>query len=263
MRIAISATGPTLDAEVDPRFGRCQYFIIVDPETMEFEALENSNAMASGGAGISTAQMIAGKGVEVVLTGNCGPNAYQVLSAAGLQVITGVSGKIRDAIEEYKLGTFSAAQQPNVTDHFGVSYGGGMGAGVMPPVSPAPQSSAPREELETLRGQSQSLAQQLAEMQRHIEELDKLDKEEEVTVMPISEYQCTQCGEWFAVHQSVGEDSSKLSCPKCKAQNPKRVPSSFFNPDSSTSEPSEISPINPRRSRCGPQYRIAQFKKKK
>jgi len=227
---------------------------------MEFEALENSNAMASGGAGISTAQMIAGKGVEVVLTGNCGPNAYQVLSAAGLQVITGVSGKIRDAIEEYKLGTFSAAQQPNVTDHFGVSYGGGMGAGVMPPVSPAPQSSAPREELETLRGQSQSLAQQLAEMQRHIEELDK---EEEVTVMPISEYQCTQCGEWFAVHQSVGEDSSKLSCPKCKAQNPKRVPSSFFSPDSSTSEPSEISPTNPRRSRCGPQYRIAQFKKKK
>jgi len=141
MRIAISATGPTLDAEVDPRFGRCQYFIIVDPETMEFEALENSNAVAAGGAGISTGQMIAGKGVEVVLTGNCGPNAYQVLSAAGLQVITGVSGKIKDAIEEYKLGTFSAAQQPNVADHFGVSYGrgmgggmgGGMGARMMPP----------------------------------------------------------------------------------------------------------------------------------
>ena len=185
MRIAISATGPTLDAEVDPRFGRCQYFIIVDPETMEFEALENSNAMAAGGAGISTGQMIVGKGVEVVLTGNCGPNAYQVLSAAGLQIITGVSGKIKDAIEEYKLGTFSAAQQPNVADHFGVSYGGGMcggmgrgmgrgmGAGIMSPVSPAPQSPAPGQELEALRAQSQALAQQLAEMQRRIEELEK------------------------------------------------------------------------------------------
>ena len=69
MKIAISATGKNLDAEVDPRFGRCQYFIIIDPETMQFEALENSSAMASGGAGISAAQMIAGKGVEAVLTG--------------------------------------------------------------------------------------------------------------------------------------------------------------------------------------------------
>ena len=59
MRIAISATGLTLDADVDPRFGRCQHFIVVDPDTMEFEALENPNVMAAGGAGISTAQMIA------------------------------------------------------------------------------------------------------------------------------------------------------------------------------------------------------------
>jgi predicted Fe-Mo cluster-binding NifX family protein len=103
MKIAVSATGPSLDAEVDPRFGRCQYFIIVDPETMQFEAVENSSAMASGGAGISAAQMIAGKGVEAVLTGNCGPNAYQVLSPAGIKVISGVSGKVQDAIQGYKF----------------------------------------------------------------------------------------------------------------------------------------------------------------
>jgi len=189
MKIAISATGPTLDAEVDPRFGRCQYFIIADPQTMEFEALENSSAMASGGAGISTGQMITSKGVEVVLTGNCGPNAYQVLSAAGLQVITGVSGKVKDAIEEYKLGTFSAAQQPNVANHFGMGrgmgggmgrgmgrgmgMGGGMGAGMMPPVSPTPQPESSEQEIEALKTQSQILAQQLAEIQRRIEELDK------------------------------------------------------------------------------------------
>ena len=131
MKIAISATGPTLDAEVDPRFGRCQYFIIVDPETMQFEAIENSGVMAAGGAGISAGQMIADKGVQAVLTGNCGPNAYQVLSAAGIQVITGVSGKVKDAVQSYKSGQFQASSQPNVAAHFGMGRGrgGGMGPG--------------------------------------------------------------------------------------------------------------------------------------
>jgi len=59
MRIAVSATGPTLDAEVDPRFGRCQYLIFVDTDNMQFEAEENVSIAASGGAGIATAQMVA------------------------------------------------------------------------------------------------------------------------------------------------------------------------------------------------------------
>jgi len=196
MKVAVSATGPTLDAEVDPRFGRCQYFIIADPETMEFEAIDNSNAMAAGGAGIATGQTIASKGVNVVLTGNCGPNAHQVLSAAGIQVITGVSGKVSEAIQGYKSGQFQASSQPNVADHFGMGtgggmgrgmgmgggmgrgmgmgggmgrgmgMGGGMGAGVMPP-------AGPEQELEVLKTQSQMLAQQLSEIQRRIEEMEK------------------------------------------------------------------------------------------
>ena len=129
MRIAISTTAPNLDAEVDPRFGRCQYFIIVDPDTMQFEAVENSSAMASGGAGISTGQMIASKGVQAVLTGNCGPNAYQVLSGAGIQVITGVSGRVSDAIQAYKSGQFQTSSQPNVATHFGMGMGRGRGMG--------------------------------------------------------------------------------------------------------------------------------------
>src|SRR4030043_19518 len=127
MKIAITATAASLDADIDPRFGRCQYFIIIDPETMQFEALENSGAMAGGGAGISTAQMIAGRGVEAALTGNCGPNAYEVLSAAGIKVVTGVAGKVQDAIQGYKSGKFQASSQPNVAGHFGM--GGGMGRG--------------------------------------------------------------------------------------------------------------------------------------
>jgi len=157
---------------------------------MQFEALENSSAMQAGGAGISTGQMIASKGVQVVLTGNCGPNAYQVLSAAGLQVITGVSGKIRDAIQAYKSGQFQATSQSNVAAHSGMGggmgrgmgggrgmgrgmgMGGGMGAGMMPVAGPAPQPASPEQEIEALKAQSQMLAQQLSEIQRRIEKLE-------------------------------------------------------------------------------------------
>ena len=129
MKIAISAEGADINNEVDPRFGRCRYFIVVDMDTGKFEAFDNSSAASGGGAGISAAQMISGKGIEAILTGNCGPNAYQVLSSAGIKVITGVSGKIKDAIEKYKQGDYSESQKPNVTDHFGMSSGTGRGGG--------------------------------------------------------------------------------------------------------------------------------------
>jgi predicted Fe-Mo cluster-binding NifX family protein len=128
MKLALTATGTTLDTTVDPRFGRCRYLIYVDPKTLEFEAADNSGAMAGEGAGIATAQAIASKGVEAVLTGNCGPNAYQVLSAAGIRVVTGVSGRINDAVQDYKFGKYQASGQPNVTGHYGMGHGMG-GAG--------------------------------------------------------------------------------------------------------------------------------------
>lgn len=188
MKIAISANGPTLDAEVDPRFGRCAYFIIADPETMEFEAIDNASAMASGGAGISAAQMVAQKGVAAIITGNLGPNAHQVLSAAGIEMITGASGKVEDAIEGYRAGKLKASLQPNVPDRFGMGrgMGGGMGRGMgggkghcmghgmNPPVASATHS--PTQEIEGLKAQSQDLAQQLSEIQRRIEELENKDK---------------------------------------------------------------------------------------
>jgi len=132
MKIAISATGPTLDSMVDPRLGRCQYFIIVDPETMEFEGVQNPSTGLMHGAGIQTAQLIANKGATVVLTGNCGPNAFQTLSAAGIQVITGVSGQVKEVIERYKRGELKPTAQANVASHSGTGMGmrgGGMGAG--------------------------------------------------------------------------------------------------------------------------------------
>jgi len=147
MNIAVTATEPSLDAKVDPRFGRCPYFLIVDTETLKFEAVENSNVMLGGGAGIQSAQLMAKKGVQFVLTGNCGPNAYQTLSAAEIGVIVGCSGTVADVVEQFKAGQLNAAGEPSVAGKFGLAAGprpdasqpaapqqppmtgGGMGAG--------------------------------------------------------------------------------------------------------------------------------------
>lgn len=131
MKVAVSTTGNDLNALVNPRFGRCQQFVIVNTETMKFEVLENPNIAASGGAGIQTAQLLAEKGVQAVLTGNCGPNAFTTLQAAGIKVFVGVTGTVQAVIEQYKNGQLQTAAQPNVGGHFGDprGIGGGMGSG--------------------------------------------------------------------------------------------------------------------------------------
>jgi len=130
MKIAITAGGPDLSSPVDPRFGRCPYFIIVDPQTAAFEAVENPNLMLGGGAGIQSAQLMAEKEVSVVLTGNCGPNAHSALSAAGIDVIIGCSGVVEDVATAFKTGQLSPADQPNVASHFGMGMGRGGGGGM-------------------------------------------------------------------------------------------------------------------------------------
>ncbi len=101
-RICITSRGKDLESEIDPRFGRASYFLLLDPETMDLEVIENPNIEATHGAGTQTAQLIAGKNVKAVLTGNCGPNAERVLQAAGIKVITGVSGTAGAALSKYK-----------------------------------------------------------------------------------------------------------------------------------------------------------------
>jgi len=101
-KICITSKGKDLEAEVDPSFGRAQYFLIVDPETMDFEVFPNPNLEALQGAGIQTAQLISNKNIGIVLTGNCGPNAQRVLQSSGIKVITGTSGKVKDVISKYK-----------------------------------------------------------------------------------------------------------------------------------------------------------------
>jgi predicted Fe-Mo cluster-binding NifX family protein len=116
-----------MNAPVEARFGRAPYYIIVDTDTMAHEAIENPNVSAGGGAGIQSAQLIAERDVKFVLTGNCGPNAFNVFGAAGVQIIVGVTGTVIQAVEQFKSGAFAATNQPNVASHFGM--GGGMGGG--------------------------------------------------------------------------------------------------------------------------------------
>ena len=121
MKIAVTSTGPTLNDDVEARFGRCPYFLIVDTDTMQLEAIENPNIALGGGAGIQSAQLMSEKGVTTVLTGNCGPNAFNVFGQAGIQVIVGLSGPVRNAVEQFKTGAFSFASEPTVASHFGVN----------------------------------------------------------------------------------------------------------------------------------------------
>ncbi|MDH5449973.1 MAG: NifB/NifX family molybdenum-iron cluster-binding protein [Candidatus Bathyarchaeota archaeon] len=125
MKVCVTAVSGSLEAQIDPRFGRCPYFVIVDSETMEFEAVSNSASGSMSGAGIQAAQMVASKGTKVLITGNVGPNAFQALSAAGIKVVTGAFGNVREAIEKYKRGELKETGSPTVRGHFGKGRGRG------------------------------------------------------------------------------------------------------------------------------------------
>ena len=120
MKICVTSQGNNLDSQVDPRFGRCQYFIIADTETLEFEAIENPNVGAMGGAGIQSGQLVASKQVKAIITGNVGPNAFQTLQAAGVEVVTNASGSVKEAVEKYKKGESKPAEGPSVGSKFGM-----------------------------------------------------------------------------------------------------------------------------------------------
>jgi len=120
MNICITAEGDNLDAAIDPRFGRCQYFIFVDTESGKFEAVANPNIETMGGAGIQSGQLVAEKGIKAVLTGNVGPNAFQTLEAAGVKVITGVSGTVKEEVSNYKDGSLKPIEGPSVMSKFGM-----------------------------------------------------------------------------------------------------------------------------------------------
>ena len=104
MKLCVTAQGNNLDAPIDPNFGRCRYFLFVDTDTLQFEAVENPNVQASGGAGTNSGQLIANRNVDALLTGDVGPNASRVLTSAGVNVVTQITGTVREAVAAYITG---------------------------------------------------------------------------------------------------------------------------------------------------------------
>jgi predicted Fe-Mo cluster-binding NifX family protein len=119
MKIAVTSTGKDLNDPVDPRFGRAAYILIVDQDSMAFEAIDNGeNVRALKGAGIQAATVISDKGAHVLLTGYCGPNAFKTLAAAGIKVVNDVSGTAKQAIETFKAGKLVYSEGANADGHW-------------------------------------------------------------------------------------------------------------------------------------------------
>ena len=119
MIVAVSATAPSLDAAVDPRFGRAACFIMVNPATMDFQVIENKqNLNAPQGAGIQAAALVAGGKPSAVLTGHCGPKAFHTLQAAGIPVVLGVAGVVKDAVRKFSEGKYQPSANPDVEGHW-------------------------------------------------------------------------------------------------------------------------------------------------
>ena len=210
MKVAVSSSGKNLDSQIDPRFGRCAYFMIVETDDMNFEVFDNENIALGGGAGIQSAQFVASKGIQAVITGNCGPNAVRTLSAAGVKLFVGQSGTVKEAIERYKNRELRSTDEPSVSDHYGMGATGpvrdtqgqglgrgmgmgrgmgrgmgmgrgrGMGSGMgmsgwTGSNQTGPDNLSKEQELKVLKEQATDLKKSMEEIEARIKKLEKSD----------------------------------------------------------------------------------------
>jgi predicted Fe-Mo cluster-binding NifX family protein len=196
MKVVVSAQGDTLDAPASPVFGRCPTYVFVNTETMQFEAVPNPAMNQGGGAGIQAAQFVVERGAQAVLSGNLGPNAFDVLQAAGIPSYLVSEGTVRQAVEAFKAARLQPMGGANVAAHAGMgrgadeSAGAGMGRGMgmgrgagrgmgmrggfQASMSDQPRAKpSPRSEMAQLQETLKSLRQQLAETMDRIEKLEK------------------------------------------------------------------------------------------
>lgn len=136
MKVAISSTGTDLDAQVDPRFGRCAHFIIVETDDMSWVSLANPSGAAASGAGVNAASFVVANGAETVITGNCGPKAEAAFAAVGVRVITGQSGTVREALQQITKGDPVPTSESTAPKRAGSSP--------RPPAAPVPGSGTGR-----------------------------------------------------------------------------------------------------------------------
>lgn len=119
MKIAVTSTGNDLNSEIDPRFGRASYFVMIDLDTMEFIIKDNvQNLDLPQGAGIQAAKTIVENGAEYLITGHCGPKAFHVLKQAGVKVILNVKGPVSDAVDRFKNGELKPSDSADVDGHW-------------------------------------------------------------------------------------------------------------------------------------------------
>jgi predicted Fe-Mo cluster-binding NifX family protein len=195
MKIAVSSSGENLDSQLDPRFGRCAYYLVVDSGDMSFEVYPNESAAMGGGAGIQASQFLASKGVQAVITGNCGPNAVQTLSAAGIELFAGEQGTVEGVVKKYVNGKLKPTNEPTVESHFGMGAGSGrgrgggagrgmgsrmgMGRGFQTVGNRSGKNKGERkisgnQELENLKEQAERLNQQMKSILTRINDLEKI-----------------------------------------------------------------------------------------
>ncbi len=121
MKLAVCAKGEGLNAEVDPRFGRCPFFVVIDTENCKvIESISNTNAGAAGGAGPQAAQLLANRDIEAVALGNIGPNAIEALKAANIRIYSGITGTVEDTLEKLYEGNLKIVAEATVSSHSGM-----------------------------------------------------------------------------------------------------------------------------------------------
>ncbi len=119
MKVAVTSQGSEMSSAVDPRFGRAKFFVIVDTETGEFKVADNSqNLNADQGAGIQAGRNVVELGATAVITGHVGPKAFATLHAGGVQIHTGATGTVADAVEQFKAGKLKQSAGADVQGHW-------------------------------------------------------------------------------------------------------------------------------------------------
>ena len=200
MKIAVSATEGTIDSQVDPRFGRCGYYIFIDTESGDVEVQENRARISGSGAGIQAAQFIVEQGADGVISGHLGPNAYQVLNAAGLKLYQASGLSVQEAVDALKAGTLTELGDATGPSHMGLGRGTGRGMGmgmarsrvglnrqaVTPPAAESSEPTAPtsapssddamseEDELAALKQEVSELRQAVASL---LDQVDRLTRE--------------------------------------------------------------------------------------
>ncbi len=165
MKIAISAVGDNLDVMMDPRFGRATYFLIVDSNTLAYEAFINPNVEVMGGAGIQSAQLVLEKGAQAVITGSCGPNAYRVLQAAGISIYEAAIQPVRDLLKAFLEKQLQIIDQP-----VGKKPGWAKGINHLKSVASVTEQTGNSDQLQE---KVQQVEKRLQEINRRLEALEK------------------------------------------------------------------------------------------